>query len=121
MRYLADRSGVLAQAQLVLVYLLSGRNSPVALLTRDHITFESLMLFHRWIARIVMVQAFIHSLAYSLYSIHYHIYESSFEPYLNWGVAAMVLLPLLCFLSLRSLRNAAYEVRTPLPIHSADC
>lgn len=112
-RYVADRSAVLAQAQLVLIYLFAGRNSPVALATRGHITFETLMLFHRWIARVVVAQAFVHAMAYTTSALIYGGHAdwlASFEPYWNWGVVAMTLLALLCGLSLRSLRNVGYEV-----------
>lgn len=71
------------------------------------------MLFHRWIARIVFTQAFVHAMAYTAGVLYYGGHAGwleSFEPYWNWGVAAIALLALLCVLSLRSLRNFGYEV-----------
>lgn len=56
-RYVSDRSGILAQAQLILVFLLSGRNSPVQLLTFGAISFETQMVLHRWVARMTVFQA----------------------------------------------------------------
>lgn len=59
LRYLADRSGVLATAQLPPVILLSGRNNPVTFLTGA--SFSTCMLYHRWFARVIFVQAVVHA------------------------------------------------------------
>jgi len=42
---------------MILVFLLAGRNSPVQLFTFGAISFETQMLLHRWIARMVVLQA----------------------------------------------------------------
>lgn len=59
-RYLADRTGILATAQLVPLFLLSGRNNAVSFATGA--SFETCMLYHRWFARLVFLQTMIHAL-----------------------------------------------------------
>lgn len=57
---MADRAALLAVSQLVPLVLLSGRNSVVRILTDA--SFETCMLYHRWFARIVFVEAMLHAL-----------------------------------------------------------
>ncbi|KAF8323424.1 hypothetical protein DL93DRAFT_2093069 [Clavulina sp. PMI_390] len=119
-RYVADRAGVLATAQMVLVYLLAGRNSPIALLTRGYVTFPTLMLFHRWVARIVVVQSFVHAMAYTVDTLYLGGHANwllAFEPYWNWGVAAMAFLSILWGLSIRKLRHIGYEASLYYHVH----
>lgn len=59
-RYVADRAGVLATAQVAPVILLSGRNNPVVYLTGA--TFNTCMLYHRWFSRYVFGQAVVHAM-----------------------------------------------------------
>lgn len=59
-RYLSDRAGVLATAQFIPVILLSGRNNPVTFATGA--SFETCMFYHRWFARFVLLQTFVHAM-----------------------------------------------------------
>jgi hypothetical protein len=57
-RYLSDRAGIMAIAQLPILILLSGRSNPVTFLTGA--SFATCMLYHRWVARLFAVQVFVH-------------------------------------------------------------
>lgn len=111
-RYLADRGGILATAQFPPLILLSGRNNPVTWITGA--TFETCMLYHRWIARLVFLQVLIHALGYTLISLRdggvaeYH--ELFSDPYFRWGCVATVAFGPLIFFSLRYLRKMSYEI-----------
>lgn len=59
-RYLSDRAGILATAQLPPLILLSGRSNPVSLVTGA--SFATCMLYHRWIARLIMLQILVHAM-----------------------------------------------------------
>ena len=61
--YIADRAGVMACANLSLVWLFAGRNDIFLWLTGwSYATFNA---FHRWVARLVTLQAIVHSIGYT--------------------------------------------------------
>jgi hypothetical protein len=64
LRYVADRTGIIATANLILVWLLAIRNNVLMWLTGwDFATYNN---FHRWVARIATVEAIVHSVAYTI-------------------------------------------------------
>jgi hypothetical protein len=82
---MSDRSAVLAMGQLPLVILLSGKKSPIACLCR--LDMNSLMTFHRWIARMVWLQANIHAFGYTVIALlKSHLVQNFHKAYWNWGV-----------------------------------
>lgn len=106
-RYFGDRTGIMSFYNMVLLWLLAGRNDVVIWLTGW--SFQSLNLFHRWTARVAVVQAFIHSCAYVC--IRWGAFWA-FMPERYWwsGVCAMITMGLLIPLSVLPLRQYAYEV-----------
>ena len=64
-RYLADRTGVIAYANLPLIWMFSGRNNIFIWLTGWH--FSTFNLFHKHIARIATLQAIFHSIGYTAF------------------------------------------------------
>lgn len=108
-RSFADRTALLALAQLPLVFLFSGRNSPVVLLTECN--FNTLMLYHRWIARIVTVLTLGHAVGYTIVYAKYDYYFQSFhENWWNWGIAALAMWFAACFFSYTIFRRWSYEL-----------
>ena len=111
-KYFGDRTAVLAVAQLPLVILLSGRNSPVRTLTG--VSFDTVMLYHRHVARWVVVQVVLHAIAYSINEAvkdgHEGYIETMHKPYVKFGTAALVFVVAMVVQSLRVLRQKAYEV-----------
>ncbi|KAF2484250.1 ferric-chelate reductase [Neohortaea acidophila] len=55
---LCNRTGTLATLNLIPLFLLAGRNNPLIWLL--DISFDNYNLLHRWIGRMVVVQAFLH-------------------------------------------------------------
>lgn len=59
---LRNRTGILATVNLVPLFLLAGRNNPLIQLMG--ISFDTYNLIHRWLGRIVVLEAFTHSACY---------------------------------------------------------
>ena len=63
-----DRAGILAVANLPILWLFAGRNDVFLWLTGwNFATYNS---FHRWISRVVTVQVIIHSIGYTWIYLH---------------------------------------------------
>ena len=89
MRYLSDRSATLAMGQLPLVILMSGKNSPIALISG--LEMNDLMLYHRWLARMVWLQMNVHSFGYVMIALlKSHLLRNFGKAYWNWGVVVCV-------------------------------
>jgi hypothetical protein len=64
---LIERTGMLAIMNMVPLFLLAGRNNPLIQLTG--ITFDTYNLIHRWLGRIVVLEALLHTLFYLMRKI----------------------------------------------------
>ncbi|SPO30199.1 related to FRE3 - Ferric reductase, reduces siderophore-bound iron prior to uptake [Ustilago trichophora] len=109
-RALADRTGVLGTAQLPLLILMATKRTPLAIVSG--LGQNSLMLYHRWIARWFWTHIFIHGVSYSVVyaSRPNGLKEMLAETYIRWGIVGLAMAFGLVFLSLRSLRQSYYEV-----------
>ena len=63
-RYIADRTGIIAFANLPFLWLFAVRNDFVLWITGW--SFATANNFHRWIARVATVEAILHSIGYSV-------------------------------------------------------
>lgn len=61
---LINRTGIMAIANMAPLFLLAGRNNPLIRLTG--ITFDTYNLVHRWLGRIVVLEAILHTTFYIL-------------------------------------------------------
>lgn len=107
--FLMYRTGVLSYAMLPLVVLFAGRNNMLLWLTNwPHSTY---MLLHRWVARLFLLQALLHSvLAVILYK-DMGIYDVQEKlDYWAWGVVATVLGCVTLFVSTLYVRQRWYEI-----------
>lgn len=107
-RYAADRSGLMAMGHLPLIFLFAGRNNIMITLTGW--SFETFNAYHRWIARGMYIDVFIHSVSFS----RYEAFKSDFpgiyeEKYVVWGLIATICGGLIMFFSLRHFRDRAHE------------
>jgi hypothetical protein len=59
---LQDRSGSMAVVNLIPLVILAGRNNLLIVSTR--VPFDTWNIFHRWLARIVVIESLIHALAW---------------------------------------------------------
>lgn len=101
--YLLYRTGAFAFALLPVVLLFSSRNNLLLWLSNwSHTTF---MLLHRWVGRLFVIHAVLHSI-FGL--LAYKHYESTV--WWRWGAAATVLSVVLWFGSGLYVRRANYEI-----------
>lgn len=108
-RYVADRSGIVCTVITPLLVLFGGRNNFVQYLTGWK--FSTVIAYHRWIARLVMLMAFIHSVCYTVLLVDDGNYAISMaENYLVWGTVSTVCGSLMCVQGLLFLRRKWYEV-----------
>ncbi|GAC94347.1 likely ferric reductase [Pseudozyma hubeiensis SY62] len=115
-RALADRTGVLGAAQLPLLVLMASKRTPLAIVSG--LGQNSLMLYHRWIARCFWAHIFIHAVAYTVVYAAYPdgVKEMLAETYIRWGIVGLAMGFGLIILSLRTLRERHYEVFVMLHI-----
>lgn len=106
-RYLGDRTGIMSFYNMVLLWLLAGRNDVVIWLTGW--SFQSLNLFHRWTARVAVVQALIHSCCY-IWLRYGMFWFFMTERYWWSGVCSMIAMGSLIPLSVLPLRQYSYEI-----------
>lgn len=86
-RYIADRSGILAFAQIPLLIAFAGRNNILIWLTGWG--FQTFNVWHKWIARVCSIHTFVHSVGYTVYTFQeggavvLALYYQ--DTYLRWG------------------------------------
>ncbi|PVH23356.1 hypothetical protein CXQ85_003090 [Candidozyma haemuli] len=107
-RFVADRTGIIATITVPLLILFGGRNNILQWFTRwDFATF---IVYHRWIARLMVAMAFVHSVCFSaLYVMDGIYFEEMAETYVTWGIVATACGAIICFQGLLFLRRAYYE------------
>lgn len=110
----ADRVGVLAYALTPLAILLGNRESILSLLTG--VPYQSFIFLHRWLGYIIFIQGSLHTIGWTIVEVRLYqpqpkvAIEWIVQPYILWGVAAMVLLLLLFLLSTPwAIRITGYE------------
>ncbi|KAL6904502.1 ferric reductase like transmembrane component domain-containing protein [Trichoderma evansii] len=110
-RYVADRTGIIAFANLPLIWMFSGRNNIFIWLTGWH--FSTFNLFHRHIARIATLQAIIHSIGYtSFYFLDGDAgdYQAAFkEAWWCLGIVATISMSFIVLFSFSWFRRKIYE------------
>ncbi|KAI0188322.1 ferric-chelate reductase [Xylaria flabelliformis] len=107
--YFMWRTGVLAFCNMPVLFLFSSRNNILLWLTNwSHSTY---MLLHRWIARLVLFQALLHSIfALVLYKNTGSYATSSLTEWWIWGIVATVTAVAIVLTSVPIIRLQAYEL-----------
>ncbi|KDN52892.1 ferric reductase like transmembrane component [Tilletiaria anomala UBC 951] len=110
----ADRVGVLAYAMTPLSVLFSSRESILSIITG--IPHHHFIFLHRWLGYIILMQAALHTIGWSIVEIRLYQPQPSTaqawikQTYMVWGVVAMILLLLLWALSTQTaIRYTGYE------------
>ncbi|KAL7906087.1 ferric reductase like transmembrane component domain-containing protein [Trichoderma velutinum] len=110
-RYIADRTGIIAYANLPLMWMFSGRNNIFIWLTGW--PFSTFNLFHRHIARITTLQAIFHSIGYTAFyftSEEAETYREQWhDPWFYLGVVATIVMSFLVFFSFSWFRRRLYD------------
>ncbi|KAG9245373.1 ferric reductase like transmembrane component-domain-containing protein [Calycina marina] len=115
---LRGRSGYLALMNVVPLVLLAGRNNP--LISWLQISFDTYNLIHRWLGRVVTIEAVVHTCAWAYVKLAETSWEGirhmiATDAFIGYGTLGTVCLLLIAVLSLSPLRHAFYE--TFLNIH----
>ncbi|KAK9463924.1 ferric reductase NAD binding domain-containing protein [Lipomyces oligophaga] len=111
-RYIADRTGIIATALCVPLFLFAGRNNILMYLSGW--SFETFNVFHRWVGRWMMLQSAVHGIAYSF---QYALAQGhAFYVQRIWhlhsifaGTLATLIAGIMCILAFYPLRHHFYE------------
>ncbi|KAK9474676.1 ferric reductase like transmembrane component-domain-containing protein, partial [Dipodascopsis tothii] len=107
-RYFADRSGIMAMVQIPILFLFAGRNNFLQWCTGW--SFQSFMVYHRWVARAMTVNAVLHSVGYTNYGIHYGYLAYYYEDmYWRMGVVSTCAAGVIIVQAMYLLRHKWYE------------
>jgi predicted ferric reductase len=106
------RTGILATANMVPLVLLAGRNNPAISLLK--VSFNSWNLFHRWIGRIVVVEAIAHTIAWGINNVDAKGVNGAFnsisgDAFLTFGVVGTISMIVILVQTLSPVRHAMYE------------
>ncbi|KAI1101012.1 ferric reductase like transmembrane component-domain-containing protein [Jackrogersella minutella] len=106
------RSGTLSVVNMVPLIILAGRNNPLIGLLR--VSFDTYNLLHRWMGRIVVIEAVIHTIAWAYVAVAADGYDGMnfkliHDSFLASGFAGTVALVILLVLSVSPIRHAFYE------------
>ncbi|WRT68183.1 uncharacterized protein IL334_005158 [Kwoniella shivajii] len=113
------RTGVMCIYNLPLLWMLAGRNDVILWLTGW--SYASLNLWHRWIARLAVLQAFIHGVMYTIMKRD-DLYERFFHRmYWATGIFALICFCLMVVLSIKPIRTRWYELFLIVHIALALC
>jgi len=108
-RLLRNRTGVLSVVNMIPLFLLAGRNNP--LITLLGISFDTYNLIHRWMGRIVVLEAVAHTLAHLAKGGWGDAVPGIFaSPFLLWGFIATIAFVFLSIQAWSPIRHAFYEV-----------
>ncbi|KAK3985093.1 putative ferric reductase transmembrane component [Cladorrhinum sp. PSN332] len=107
MAYIFYRTGIAAYALLPLIILFSSRNN-VLLLWLTNWSHATYMLLHRWVARLFVLHALVHSfLALPVFLPQKAVRESD---YWAWGAVATIICVLMLAASVLPIRRWSYEI-----------
>lgn len=112
------RSGTLAVVNMVPLIILAGRNNPLIPILQ--VSFDTYNLLHRWMGRMVVLEALVHTIAWAYVQVAAAGWRSFnekilHETFIASGFSGTLALVILFFLSLSPVRHAFYE--TFLNVH----
>lgn len=107
-RYIADRSGLLSFGHFPILVLFAGRNN--ILIGLSELPYASFMSFHKWTARIMVVDAFIHTSCYLLAMWMRSTFRVFYKAWwFTMGVVAMTVGLVMLFFAIHLFRVKHYE------------
>ncbi|KAF8809124.1 hypothetical protein BYT27DRAFT_7188217 [Phlegmacium glaucopus] len=104
-KYYADRAGDITASQLPIMLALGMRNNIISWLTG--VSFTKLNYFHRMAARVLCILIWIH--AGGRITLGFTDDDALVNSWIHWGISAGSALTLLCFLTIRPIRERNYE------------
>lgn len=107
-RLVADRTGIICSMLTPLFIMFAGRNNVLQFFTGWKAS--TLFAYHRWVARMVVLMAFVHSVCFTYIYVDEVYYTTAMkEAWLRWGVVATTAGGIICFQGLLTLRRNFYE------------
>lgn len=106
-RYFGDRSCILLSYKLPLLFLFPGRNNFFQYVTRWK--QSRFLTFHKWIARIVVAETFIHTVAMAVQTYSLKKYTRLATPWYRYGIVSTLFFCLIPVLALPIIRRKWYE------------
>ncbi|CCH41325.1 Ferric reductase transmembrane component [Wickerhamomyces ciferrii] len=107
--FVADREGLIAFGLIPLLIIFAGRNNIITSLTG--IPYTSMIVYHKWVARLMWLAAMIHSACWTSYAVNRGYLKSYYsETYWKWGVVATILGAFILIQAFHCFRNMSYEV-----------
>lgn len=109
---LRGRSGTLAVLNMVPLFLLASRNNP--LISILHISFDTYNLLHRWLGRMVALEAVVHTIAWAVNACAEQNFSDMLvrvrtTPFFTWGLLGTIGMICLALHSPSPIRHAFYE------------
>lgn len=106
------RTGVLAALNLIPTVLFALRNNPLIPILR--ISYDTFNLFHRWCARIMVLESIIHTIMWAFNTVSSGGYDQlsislNTSVSYTWGMVATATLTFVALAAFGPLRHAAYE------------
>ncbi len=117
---LRGRSGSLAAVNMMPLFVLAGRNNPLIRLLR--VSFDTYNLLHRWMGRMVVLEALVHTSAWLANNVAAHGWEGVSwsirnSPFVQLGLVGTISMTFMLLQSPSAVRHAFYE--TFLHLHQA--
>ncbi|KAH6849810.1 ferric reductase like transmembrane component-domain-containing protein [Chaetomium sp. MPI-CAGE-AT-0009] len=111
-RLVRNRTGYLSVINMIPLFLMAGRNNP--LITLLGISFDTFNLLHRWLGRIVILEAVAHTLAFLISAASSSGWDGAFQivfqvPYMMWGFIATCAFVVIGIQAASIFRHAYYE------------
>ena len=114
-QFVAYRSGILSFAHIPLIILFAGRNNFLQLISG--LKHTSFIVFHKWLGRMMFLDAVIHSAAFTNYYLFYKKWDMvKIKTFWKFGIAATCLAGMLIFFSIAAFRRHCYETFMALHI-----
>lgn len=113
---LRGRTGHLAFVNMMPLMVFAGRNNAFIPLLR--VSFDTFNIFHRWIGRLVAVEAIAHTLAWMAAKDmadrmegkkHGMMEALHGSPFLSWGTVSLIAMVIILFQASSAIRHLAYE------------
>ncbi|KAK0711296.1 ferric reductase like transmembrane component-domain-containing protein [Lasiosphaeris hirsuta] len=107
-----NRTGVLSVVNMIPLFLMAGRNNP--LINLIGMSFDTFNLLHRWLGRIVILEALTHTLAFLVSNASTSSWSAAFQtvlkvPYMMWGFVATCAMVVIGIQASSIFRHAYYE------------
>ena len=109
---LRGRSGHLSTMNMIALFVMAGRNNPFIRILR--VSFDTFNLFHRWIGRVIIIEAIIHTIAWGANKQTAMGWSGvgkalSSDPFIQYGTLGTAAMLIVLIQSPSAVRHAFYE------------